>query len=201
MLACIRSNLLALVVLGALPGLAPGQIRKLEPHPYFPLDVGNTWHYRAGNIKVTSKVLRHVVVDDKEYALLETRGKRSKPYVEYLHSDGVRIFRYRVGEDVVDPPLLLLDTSVGPGGFWQWQSTVKDVTVDARLTVQRGLVIVPAGRFNALTVNASNAKLGDRPIPLEMWFAEGVGLVKQRFRAGNYTITLELESVELSTRH
>src|SRR5690348_14212 len=88
---------------------------KLRQTPYYPLQVGTTWHYRAGDSKFTIHVARHEKVGDTLCAVLETKRNGKVIGSEHLvvTSDGV--YRHT----------LTLPPSRGEAGNEKKQQTLK----------------------------------------------------------------------------
>src|SRR5579885_1199326 len=78
---------------------------KLNETPYYPLKVGSTWHYRAGESKFTIRVAGHEKVGDVTCALLETIREGKVVGSEHLAvtADGVYRYDFTLPQSQSDP--------------------------------------------------------------------------------------------------
>src|SRR5207248_1175447 len=110
------------LALWLLPASGHAQKEGLTDSPYFPLKVGTRWDYRVGRRKVSTRVVRHEMIDQQWCARLETRGDGDAVITEYIGVKKDGIYRFRVnGLDVI-PPLCLCKLPPLKGTRWEVQS-------------------------------------------------------------------------------
>lgn len=201
---------LAVATAGA-PRRATGQAPRPSPPAklqgkagdYYPLKVGTRWHYQiqAGNSQKIPMVYRIggiERVDGKELARLDimASGQGNSQYTEHLHSDGGGVFRDRMHNLQFAPPFCLIKYPVKPGERW-----TADIAVGGQKMKVEGTegpaedVQVPAGKYRAIPCTIVVSDAAERSTNI-MWFAEGVGIVKQKTELGPRSIIMELTRFE-----
>ena len=161
-----------------LAGVAGAQ-EKAGSDDYYPLEVGNTWVYKVSGQedRFTIKVVALEKVGDYECYRLEAT-LRDKP-VGTEHDD-------------VIPPVCILQIPAKKGSSWKGDYKLGGKAASAGFTVDTEAITVPAGKFNAVSVQAELNEPTGR-VRTTLWFVENVGVVKQTLEEGKRTLTLELE--------
>ena len=171
---------------------------------YFPLAKGMTWVYKVGDNDVTVSVVKAEKVGTEDHYQVETFvGKVARPgeakatewYV--VRADGV--YRTRVKEDAIVPPVKLLPFPVKAGETWPVNSKIGTQSVKGTLKVMsdRERVTVAAGAFDAVFVEAIDFDVAGAKTTLRIWYAAGRGIVKQEFvLQGGASVGLELAKFE-----
>jgi hypothetical protein len=185
--------LLVLILLAFLAQPVAGQEKKPLSSPYFPLQVGNQWVYRADNRTITKRVTRHELVGKVLCARLEASGN-DKTFVEHVAVRADGIFRYQADGKVLEPPLCLLKLPPKVGATWQVDCRVDGLVVTGTFTLAEVEEAVPAGKFKAVMVTSADCAIDGRKTPMTSWFVKGVGMVKQRVQVNGLETVLELES-------
>lgn len=190
-------------VLVGLLAIAGGLARSQEAFqsPYFPLEVGNEWHYRSGDEKVIIRVVRHEPVelmDDKEKpskiqaAVVELKsGNRIVFEKMTVAADGA--YRLSTAGHQITPPLRFLKLPSKEGDKWTVQSDSEGIPLKGTFTISRETVKVPAGSFDCYVSATKDFQIAGDTSSITYWFAENVGMVKQRVQVGNFDRLLELE--------
>lgn len=163
----------------------------IRPTPYMPLDVGNSWTYRAGSQKVVVRVVKREPVGDVECAVVEAVNGDAKS-TEHITSLKKGIYRYMANGKKVTPPLLVLKLPVKKEESWEVDSKKNDTVLKGKFTVGEEEITVPKGKFKTITVSCDDLQFGSRYISLKYWFAENVGMVKQEIQIDGVRVTLEL---------
>jgi hypothetical protein len=121
---------------------------------------------------------------------------RKLPTTEHLQSKEDGVFRVRMNKMEVDPPTCLIKYPLKAGRT----SSIETSAAGQKMKVDYSEgkpeeVQVPAGKYQAIpctiTVTQGAAKYKN-----VFWFAEDVGIVKQRSEIGAKTVTLELTKYE-----
>jgi hypothetical protein len=200
----IRLTTLGGLVIFLATAIAPGQEGKQPDQGsktpnYYPVEVGNTWHYKVTvNGKdgtITTTVAKHEKVDGTLAARLESPNVN---LTEHLMQTEKGVFRYRYKDSDVTPPFKLIAYPPKVGAKWEGAFTVKNEegkhTYTAEILKEEA-VAVPAGKFKALVVQVKLESAGQK-IDTTYWFVKDVGFVKQTAAFGNLNILLELERFE-----
>jgi len=185
---------------------------KLKETPYYPLKVGTTWHYRAGDSKFTIRVVRHEKVGDAFCALLETTRDGKVVGSEHLTVAADGVYRYDLAQrirsisdgkkTVADvfgsfrPPMLLLKLPPKKGDSWKVDSQSDGKTFRGRFQVAEQEITVPAGTYKTFRVTSQDLEVYSLKPILTTFFAAGVGMVKQIIEMGDAKIEIELEKFE-----
>ena len=170
--------------------------------PYYPMQVGATWSYKAGDSKFTLTVKDQRRVGAKRWwcAHVETSqdGKVVGSEDVSVQDDGI----YRVASDdkVVEPPVLILklppasaawtvNSKVEPKGGGEKQALTGTFTEAEASTASAGGV-----DYNgAVVVSCQDLTANGAKYSFKTYYAKDVGMVKQELISGGLTTTLELE--------
>jgi hypothetical protein len=210
----IMLNALAIVVLGTSPAPALSQTAQKSPPSsstakgdakapnYYPMKVGTKWHYEvdAGTGQKVQLVSEIGGVEDmrgKSLARLEVAANGKKlPTTEHLWSDKNGVYRVRMNAMEVEPPICLIKYPLKEGQRWGGETSAagQRMKVDCSEGKPED-VQVPAGKYRAIPCTIT---VTQGPVKLKnvFWFAEDVGIVKQRSEVGPQTVTLELTKYE-----
>lgn len=172
----------------------------------FPLAVGNTWTYRVStqedrfgarvqDDRFVVRVAGQEMVGLQMCFKLEASLKDKVVATEYVAFTKEGLCRFRCEHEDVEPPLCVLRVP-WPRRTWVEKYTLgsreMNPTFQAQPTEE---VPVPAGKFKATPVRAWTGPIG--PIPrTTVWYAPGVGPVKQTVNEGKSRFDLELEKFE-----
>jgi hypothetical protein len=184
---------LLIVLAGAAGAGAPDTV---PATPYFPLQVGNVWHYRAGENQFTLRVTRHEKIGGVMCARVEMVMNKKKVADEHLGVGADGLARYAVAGKEVKPPILLLKLPVKDGNTWKVESKFDGKLLRGSFTEGSAEVKVPAGKYQAVTVTAADLEVDGVKMGLTYYFAENVGMVKQAIDLAGQKILVELEKFD-----
>ncbi|MBI2804166.1 MAG: hypothetical protein HYX68_04180 [Planctomycetes bacterium] len=166
---------------------------------YYPVDVGNTWHFRVNangkNVNITTRISKLEKIDGETLARLDSANVA---LTEHLKQTDKGVFRSRFNGAEVVPPFQLLPYPAKIGLKWKGEFTVGKERAKHTYAgeIQREETIeVPAGKFKTLRVLIQLEENGQR-VETTYWFAKNVGFVKQTFETAGTMIMLELEKFE-----
>jgi hypothetical protein len=173
----------------------------LAASDWFPAAVGTSWTYRLPDGKTIVKVTKHEKQDGVICARFETIEKGEVAAVQHIRVTSGAIQRMAHNGEKVEPPFLLLKVPAAKGQKWTVDSKIVErgstVTVKGKCSTDEENVKVPAGEFKkAIRVTAELAINGEATT-IKSWYAEKVGLIKQRITEGTHTNEMELEKMEL----
>jgi hypothetical protein len=201
-----------LICLGTAAGLTAED--KLTETPYYPLQVGTTWHYKVGDGRFTIRVAKHEKVGDTLCARLEVT--RDGKVIGWQHlaatADGVYChdLTYRApkgdaetgkdGErDVTQkpkPPIQMLKLPPKKGEGWKVDSKDDGRTFRGAYQIDEKEVKVPAGSYKAVCVTSQDLEVNGLKPTITTYYASDVGMVKLVIQEGKVTTEIELEKFE-----
>jgi hypothetical protein len=179
------------------------------PESLFPLAIGNAWTYRVSvpdgfatrvqDDRFVVRVADQEMVGSQLCFKLEGRLKDKVVATEHVAFTKAGLCRFRVEHEDVEPPVCILKV---PGPSFSW---TEKYALGSREATGRFLeatapadASVPAGKFRAVKVEAWTGNPG--PLPRStVWYATGVGPVKQTINEGKARFELELEKFEKAT--
>src|SRR5262249_17618595 len=128
------SRLLCALALSPLLLLCGGAVRsadeKMLTSPYFPMEVGTTWHYRVGEARFKVKVTKHEKIGGVMAARLETFGDKDK-LISSEHvavtsdTDGQKIVRVASQNKPLTPPVPFLKLPPKKDQSWKIDSKIE----------------------------------------------------------------------------
>jgi hypothetical protein len=201
-----------LVCLGTAAGLAAED--KLTETPFYPLPVGTTWHYKAGEGQFTIRVAKHEKVGDTLCARLEVTRDGKVIGVQHLAvtADGVYChdLTYRApkgdsatgkdGEhDVTQtpkPPILMLKLPPKKGDSWKVDSKGDGKSFRGAFQIDEKEVKMQDRTYKTVCVTSQDLEVNGLKPTITTYYANGTGMVKQVIQEGNVTTTIELEKFE-----
>ncbi len=167
---------------------------------YYPLKVGTKWHYEVtanGEKKnVTNAIAKIETIDGKSLSRLETTIMDQVKATEHLTVTDKGVFRNRINETEISPPVCLLKFPVKDGE--SWESEVKIGTEKVTFKAKAGKeedVTVPAGKYKAVT-SELEVMAGNVNVKTRYWFAKDVGVVKQTMEINGMNVDMELAKFE-----
>ena len=192
---------------------------KLKETPYYPLQVGTTWHYRCGDGKFSVRVVKHEKVGDTLCALLESTRDGKVVGSEHLAVAADGVYRHdltnyilpkrnaQVGGKTVPveqtvketpkPPLLVLKLPPKKGDGWKIDSKGDGKAFQGGFKVDEQEVTVPAGTYKrTFRVISQDLEVNSLKPIITTYYAEGVGMVKQEIEVGDAKAAIELEKFE-----
>ncbi len=174
---------------------------------YYPLAVGTRWHYQVDigqpqKQEITLVIAEEETLDGKPVSRLEvfSDGVR-RQMTEHLMSNEKGIFRVRIGGVTYNPPLCILKYPLKPGQSWITKTTANDgqqLTALCKQGAQQEIQ-VPAGRFRTIPCTIEidqQTPKGLMKIVNTYWFAEKIGVVKQKLELNGPSVVMELSKYE-----
>jgi hypothetical protein len=188
---------LALTLLLAWAAAAPAQ-DKMETTPYYPLAVGSSWEYKAGESKFTMKVTKHEKVGNVLCARVEMLIKDKPVSFEHIavSKDGVTRNSFE-GNKEAQPPVLFLKLPPKKDESWKVDSKAGGESVKGTFkNTGEEDVKVPAGSYKAVVVTSQDLEANGIKMAVTYYFAKDVGMVKQIVEVAGQKVVVELEKYE-----
>jgi hypothetical protein len=177
---------------------------KLAETPYYPLQVGTTWHYKAGDGKFTVRVTKHEKVGNVLCARLEVRRDGKVVGWQHLAATTDGVYRHDLTDQHTDkavtqtpkPPILVLKLPPKKGDTWKVDSKANGQAFRGTFKIDEQKIKVPAGEYQAIRVTSQDLEASGLKPVLTTYYASGVGMVKQVIQEGSATREIELEKFE-----
>jgi hypothetical protein len=190
---------LILLVVAAIPCPAFADDPVVPGEILFPLKIGSAWTYHVSgqDERFVVKAVRQEMIGDQTCVLMEASLKDRVVATEHLAFTKQGLCRFREDKEDVDPPLCVLSTSASRKA-WDAEYHLGARQAKASFSTTNEKVTVPFGKFSKTTLVHANANEGRTGgVSTFIWYAEGVGMVKQEIREGKrQPLILELEKFE-----
>jgi hypothetical protein len=195
-------RLTALLVLACLarPAAAgePPSVQSL-----FPLAVGNAWTYKVSgqDDRFVVRVAAQEPVGSQMCFKLEASLKDKVVATEHVAFTNEGLCRFRVEHEDIEPPVCVLRVPAPKRG-WTERYTLGTREATATFQTRTEDVTVPAGKFKATVVEARMGENRGLPPRTTVWYAPGIGPVKQVLAEdgkGRFPFALDLEKFNAAT--
>jgi hypothetical protein len=187
---------LSAAVLLALAPLATPAADPEKPD-YYPLAEGNKWVYvgtvGGQKIEVTAEVTAVTKKKGKLVATITTRAGGGKEITEELAADAKGVYRSSIAGMKPDRPLTIIKYPLKSGDTWTEKLEISGMELVVETEVgEPADVKVPAGKFKTIPVTAS-LSIGGQELKSTTWYADKVGMVKQKMTIGDTDVVIELK--------
>ena len=181
--------LAASTILAQAPPAPPGS-------DLFPLKQKSKWVYKVADQEVVVEVNGTEKIGTDEFTKVETKvgGALKATELFQIKSDGV--YRVKVKEDKVEPPVKILALPPTKDATWKIDSKVGSQSVKGEFKIKdvKEPVTVPAGKFDAVVVDGPDFDIAGNKTSIKQWFVPGKGIVKLVFSIqGSTESVLELK--------
>lgn len=166
--------------------------------PYFPLAVGTTWSYRAGDSQFQVKVAEIKTVGAAQRARLDLIVNNKVVSHEHVGVTKDAVVRYTFEGKEARPPIEFLKLPPKSGATWKVDAKIlpEGQTLKGLFKAGEEEVKVPAGTYKAVTVTGQDLEANGVKLGLTYYFAEKVGMVKQVIDLAGQKVIIELEKYE-----
>jgi hypothetical protein len=170
---------------------------KMPETPYFPLQVGNTWHYKAGETEFSQKVAKHEMIDGVLCARLETLVGGKPVAFEHVAVKGDGVYRFTLEGKRPEAPVRFLKLPPKKGDSWSVETRAGNKTVKCTFKSDEEEVKVPAGTFQTISSTSPDLEVNGLKASFAFYFAKDVGMVKQVIEvSGQKKVDIELTKFE-----
>lgn len=169
-----------------------------QPSPnYYPLAKGTKWEYRISDeeseMAVQCEITDVETKNGKTHGRMEAKFPNAVTMGEELYADSLGIYRTAFCGVKLSQPVAIVKYPAKSGDSWKeaiklggMEGTVTITIKDAAATIE-----VPAGKFVTLAVHSVVEVQGHKSVA-RIWYANGVGIVKQESICGEKTMRMEL---------
>jgi hypothetical protein len=166
----------------------------METTPYYPLAVGSSWEYKAGESKYTLKVTKHEKVGNTLCARVEMFVKDKPVSFEHVGVTNEGVYRHSFESKEAQPPVLFLKLPPKKDEPWKVDSKVGGESVKGTFkNTGEEDVKVPAGSYKAIVVTSQDLEANGIKMAVTYYFAKDVGMVKQVVVVAGQKVVVELE--------
>jgi formylmethanofuran dehydrogenase subunit D len=163
-------------------------------YEYFPLK----WTYKVQDQSVEVLVSGIEKYNNEECTRVDTivNGKVQASELYIVKTDGV--YRVKVKDDRIDPPVKVLAIPPKKGDSWEVKSKVGSQIVSGKFVTKEvsDKVVTPKGPFDAVLVEGVDLDVAGTKTTVKVWFAKGVGIVKLTYKIQDAESVLELTNYE-----
>jgi len=177
-------------------GVALAQPPKDASTEYFPLKPKTKWTYKVQDQNVEVTVTGTEKFNNEDCAKVETtvNGKVVASELYVVRADGV--YRVKVKDDKIDPPVKVLALPVKKDASWEVKSKVgnnQTVAGTFKIKNDKEPVEVPAGKFEAVLVEGVDLDVAGTKTTVRLWLVKDKGIVKLSYKIGEAESVLELK--------
>ena len=199
MLRAIRLTVGAVVVLVA--GVALAQPPKEAPNAegYFPLKVKTKWTYKVMDQTVEVVVAGTEKFNNEDCTRFETMVNNKVVASELYSVKADGVYRVKVKDDKIDPPVKVLAIPVKKDSSWKVNSKVGTQTVTGEFKIKdtKENVLKVAGMdIETVLVEGVDLDVAGTKTTVRTWFAKDKGIVKLSYKIQDAESVLELIKYE-----
>ena len=172
--------------------------------PYYPMQIGATWSYRAGDSRFILKATKHEMIGKTMCARIEMLqdGKVVGSEDVFAKDDGV--YRLASNDKVIEPAVLILKLPPKAGDAWSIESKAAGKTgpetLKGTFTETNEDVTTPAVKYTAVTVSCEDLDANGAKYSFKTSYAKEVGMIRQETTAGGLKLVVELEKYEATPK-
>ena len=187
------------LAVGAVVVLAAGVALAQQPSTdLFPLKPKSKWKFKVADQTVEMVVVGTEKFNNEDCVKVDTlvNGQPKASELYSIKADGV--YRVKVKDDKVDPPVKVLALPVKKDATWKVESKVGSQTVKGEFKIkdEKEKVKVPAGEFEAVMVEGADFDIAGTKTTVKVWFAKDRGIVKLVYVIQGTESVLELTGFE-----
>ncbi|MCE9564194.1 MAG: hypothetical protein K8U57_19295 [Planctomycetes bacterium] len=165
---------------------------------YFPLKPKTKWTYKIQDQVIEVVVAGSEKVGTEDCTKVDTlvNGKVVASEVYSVRADGV--YRVKVKDDKIDPPVKVLQIPVEKGKSWDVKSKVGTQTVAGTFKVKddKEKIKIMDKEVEAVHVEGLDLDVAGTKTTVQMWFVKDKGIVKLSYKIQEAESVLELTKLE-----
>ena len=182
-----------LLILALLTG--PAQPPAPKDGPFYPLQVGNAWHYKVGDKKATMKVVAMEKIGDLMTSRIETIVDGNVSANENIAQTAGGLMRVAVDGEKYSKPIMFLKLPPMKGESWNVDSKIPGTALKGKFVAGDDEIEVAAGKFKCAT-SSGELQINGQPAQFGYWFAPNVGIVRLTMKVGGMELTWDLQKFE-----
>jgi hypothetical protein len=156
------------------------------------------WEYRISadekELTIVCEIIESVIRNGRTTARMEAKLPAGT-MEEELSADSKGVYRNAIMGGKLQQPVTIIKYPVRPKDEWKDKLRLGEADADCTITVKdtASVIEVPAGKFTTLALESVVELNGERCLAA-IWYANGVGIVKQRITSSACTCTMELRN-------
>src|SRR5262245_25193040 len=187
----------ALVLVGGVL-LAQDKKETTAADGYFPLKAKTKWTYKVQDQTIEVVAAGTEKFGNEECVKVDTlvNGKVVASELYAVKADGV--YRVKVKDDKIDPPVKVLAVPVKKDAEWDVKSKVGTQSVTGKFKVKndKEKIKVLDKDVEAVLVEGADLDVAGTKTTVRVWFAKDMGIVKLEYKIADATSTLDLSKFE-----
>lgn len=165
---------------------------------YFPLKLKTKWTYKIQDQSIDVVVAANVKFNNEDCVQVDTQvgGKTVASELYAVKADGV--YRVKVKDDKVDPPVKVLALPVKKDATWDIKSSVGTQKVSGTFKIKNDAdkIKIMDKEITAVLVEGVDIDVAGTKTTVRTWYAKDKGIVKIEYKIQDATTTLELTKSE-----
>src|SRR5262245_60111739 len=122
-----------------------------KPDSYYPLQVGNTWQFKVGDKRISTKVSTQEKIGDLLTARIETIIDGNVATTENVAQTAEGFARVAFNGQKPDKPVLFLKLPPKKGETWEINTKIGSEVVKGKFIAAEVEIEVPAGKYKTVT--------------------------------------------------
>jgi hypothetical protein len=189
-----------------LAAAVPAPLFAADPPPgedLFPLAVNHRWTYRVQPFgqpfqddRFVVQVVRKEMIGDQTCFLLEGKLKDRVAATEHVAFTQDGLTRFRADNYDIVPPVTVLKPAAPAKAPWTAEYQLGDRKATGTFTQEPATITVQGKRTRTTMVHGEMGGENGGRVETRVWYAAGVGMVRQQITEGKRTTVLELEKFE-----
>jgi hypothetical protein len=193
-----------------LAAAVPASVFAADPPPpaddLFPLAIHHRWTYRVQPFaapgqpfqddRFVIEVVRKEMIGDQSCFLLEGRLRDRVTATEHVAFTRDGLTRFRADNYDITPPVTVLRPTTPPKAPWTIEYQLGDRKATGTFSQEPASITVQGKRTRTTMVHAEMGGENGGRVETRIWYAAGVGMVRQQITEGKRTTVLELEKFE-----
>jgi len=165
---------------------------------YYPLTKGTKWEYRLTlderDCDITCEIMETQMRDGMTHARMEAQLPNFVLLAEVLSTDAKGVYRNAIVGAKLTQPVLIIKYPIKARDVWKDKIKLGENDGHLNITVKdiAAAIEVPAGKFTTLSIESIVEMSGEKVVAC-IWYADGVGIVKQETTSGSKVMLMELK--------
>jgi hypothetical protein len=165
---------------------------------YYPLAKGTKWEYRLTlderDCDITCEIMETQIRYGMTHARMEAQLPNSVSLAEVLSTDAKGVYRNAIVGAKLVQPIHIIKYPVKARDVWKDKIRLGENDGNLNITVKdiAAAIEVPAGKFTTLSIESIVEMSGEKVVAC-IWYADGVGIVKQETTSGSKVMLMELK--------
>jgi hypothetical protein len=165
---------------------------------YYPLVKGTKWEYRISaeerDFSLICEIMETESKEGRTHARIEAQLPSSVTLGEEVSSDSKGVYRNAILGAKLTQPLSIIKYPIKARDVWKDKIKLGEYDGNVAITVKdiAAAIEVPAGKFTTLAIE-SIVELNGEKVVACIWYADGIGIVKQETTSGSRVMLMELK--------